>query len=145
MHFVYLPGSAPGVSTADHFRDVVKLQLDPAFVDYMGEAFRPLGVYINCFQPTLQAGATRTFPVMMVNDEARPLHGRLALTLETKSGEVLTRCEQAFAIEELGARTYQVSLAIPHNAGDCVLKAVAQPQDKGSPATVCRRWTSVAE
>ena len=43
VHFVYLTCSYPGVYTADHFRDVTKLELDPAFQDYLGEAFKPLG------------------------------------------------------------------------------------------------------
>ena len=143
VHFVYLTCSYPGVYTADHFRDVTKLELDPAFQDYLGEAFKPLGVYLNFFQPAIQAGSTHEFTVMMVNDHARPVHGRLTLSLETKSGEVLARSQQAFAVKELGAQTYQVSLAIPKKAGDCVLKAVAQPEGKGSEATVCRRWTSL--
>jgi hypothetical protein len=54
------------VYTADHFQDVTRLKLDPAFADYMGEAFKPLGVYVNFFQPTLHAGASRTFTVMLV-------------------------------------------------------------------------------
>ena len=59
IHFVYLTCSYPGVYTADHFRDVTRLKLDPAFADYMAEAFKPLGVYINFFQPTLKAGEAR--------------------------------------------------------------------------------------
>ena len=55
VHFVYLTCSYPGVYTADHFRDVTKLELDPAFQDYMGEAFKPLGVYVNFFQPSIKA------------------------------------------------------------------------------------------
>lgn len=88
VHFVFLTCSYPGVYTADHFCDVTKLELDPAFQDYLGEAFKPLGVYLNFFQPSLKAGATREFTVMMVNDEAKPVCGRLTLSLETRSGAV---------------------------------------------------------
>jgi len=145
VHFVYLTCSYPGVYTADHFRDVTKLELDAAFQDYLGEAFKPLGVYMNFFQPSLQAGSTREFTVMMVNDEARPIRGRLTLALETRSGAPLACSEQAFALDELGSKTYQVSLAIPKKAGACVLKAVARQDGNDKEATVCRRWTSVAE
>src|SRR5512147_2914951 len=68
IHFVYLTCSYPGVYTADHFADVTKLKLDPAFADYLAEAFKPLGVYLNFFQPTLAPGTSRTFKVMLVND-----------------------------------------------------------------------------
>jgi hypothetical protein len=89
--FVYLTCSYPGVYTADHFADVRRLRLDPAFADYMGEAFKPLGVYVNFFQPSLPAGTNRTFTVMMVNDDAAPVSGTLALTLETARGVLWRR------------------------------------------------------
>ena len=82
---------------------------------------------------------------MMVNDKGVPLHGRLTLSLETRSGELLARTERDFTIAELGSQTYPVSLEIPRKSGDCILKAVAQPTGQDSEATVCRRWTSVVE
>jgi hypothetical protein len=146
IHFVYLTCSYPGVYTADHFSDVTKLKLDPAFADYMGEAFKPLGVYVNFFQPTLQAGAARTFTVRMVNDEAKPQSGRLTLTLETKGGQVLARAQQTFTIAAAGAQQHQIPLQLPKVTGECVLKVIAQPEDKGHrDATVCRRWVSLVE
>ena len=140
IHFVYLTCSYPGVYTADHFADVTRLKLDPAFADYMGEAFKPLGVYINFFQPTLRAGETREFTVMMVNDEAKPQRGQLTLSLETKSGKVLAQTKQPFDIEALGAQTCKLSLTIPSAGGDCVLKATARASGR---ATVSRRCVSV--
>ena len=59
LHFVYLTCSYPGVFTADHFEDVKTLKLDPRFADYMGEAFKPLGVYLNFFQPTARGRRRR--------------------------------------------------------------------------------------
>ncbi|MBM3862008.1 MAG: hypothetical protein FJ395_20480 [Verrucomicrobia bacterium] len=140
IHFVYLTCSYPGVYTADHFADVTRLKLDPAFADYMGEAFKPLGVYLNFFQPTLPAGATREFTVMMVNDEAKPQRGQLTLSLETKSGKVLAQTKQPFDIEALGAQTCKLSLTVPSTGGDCVLKATARA---GGGTTVSRRWLTV--
>jgi len=140
IHFVYLTGSYPGVYTSDHFADVTRLKLDPAFADYVGEAFKPLGVYLNFFQPSLPAGATREFTVMMVNDEAKPQRGQLTLSLETKSGKVLAQTKQPFDIEPLGALTRKLPLTVPPTAGDCVLKAIARA---GSGTTVSRRWTTV--
>lgn len=146
VHFVYLTCSYPGVYTSDHFSDVTKLELDPAFADYLGEAFKPLGVYINCFQPTLKAGVAREFTIMMVNDEGQPREGQLCLSLQTRAGEVLAKTEQAFSIAELGSRSYRVSLPVPKTTADCILKAVARPNGKDAQeATVCRRWLSVVE
>ena len=144
IHFVYLTCSYPGVYTADHFADVTKLKLDPAFADCLGEAFKPLGVYLNFFQPTLAAGTQRTFKIMLVNDDARPVSGKLQLTLETSQGKVLARAAQDFAMKELGDQTLEIPLTIPNVPGKCILKATAKPAAK-SPAqpTLSRRWVTV--
>jgi len=146
VHFVYLTCSYPGVYTADHFSDVTRLKLDPAFADYLGEAFKPLGVYLNFFQPTLKPGAPREFTIMLVNDEAKPLSGYLTLSLETKAGKGLARSQQAFTIPELGQQELRMLLPIPRAAGDCVLKVTAQPKNENARgSTVCRRWVSLTE
>ena len=146
IHFVYLTCSYPGVYTADHFSDVTRLKLDPAFADYLGEAFKPLGVYLNFFQPKLKAGETKEFTIMLVNDEAKPLSGELILSLETKAGKLLAESKQEFSVNELGDRTYRMTLQIPKGQGECILKAVAQPRGKNlKEATVCRRWLSLTQ
>ena len=147
VHFVYLTCSYPGVYTADHFSDVVHLKLDPAFADYLGEAFKPLGVYLNFFQPTLAAGTNRVFTVMMVNDQPQPTSGNLVLSLQTDKGKELARAEQRFELKELGEATYAVPLTVPNAAfGKCVLKATAIPEGKGkTSATVSRRWLTVGD
>ncbi len=142
VHFVYLTCSYPGVYTADHFRDVTRLKLHPAFADYMGEAFKPLGVYLNFFQPTLPAGVTRTFKVMLVNDQHQPVSGKLVVTLENEKGKAVARSEQAFAMAGLGEQTLEVPLTIPNITGKCILKATAQPAGKGE-STRSRRWVRV--
>jgi len=82
----------------------------------------------------------------MVNDEMRPQTGNLALSLETRSGKVLARSEQAFDIEAAGSRSYQISLSIPQTTGECVLKAVAAARGKDAKKpTICRRWLSVVD
>jgi hypothetical protein len=144
IHFVYLTCSYPGVYTADHFADVTKLKLDPAFADYMGEAFKPLGVYINFFQPALKSGTNRTFTVMMVNDEATPASGNLVLSLATANGKELARAEQRFDLPGLGDASYAVPLAVPDNPGKCILKAIATSDKKTAALpTVSRRWTAI--
>jgi hypothetical protein len=141
VHFVYLTCSYPGVYTADHFADVRRLRLDPAFADYMGEAFKPLGVYVNFFQPSLAAGTNRTFKVMMVNDEDTPASGTLALTLETPRGRVVARTEMPFEIAGLGDRSLEIPLNVPDVAGAHILKAAARVGN-GDP-TLSRRHVTI--
>lgn len=144
IHFVYLTCSYPGVYTADHFSDVTRLKLDPAFVDYMGEAFKPLGLYINFFQPTLKAGSSRSYQVMMVNDEDVPRKGVLSLSLASTVGSTLTYIEQPFEMDALGNATINMKLAAPVKPGKYLLKAEAKITGKDAPKpTLSRRWVTI--
>jgi hypothetical protein len=144
LHFVYLTCSYPGVYTSDHWLDVEKLKLELRFADYVAEAFKPLGVYVNFFQATLPAGQQRTFPVLLVNDLARPVNGTLRLTLESEAGRRVAQTGQAFALNAGGDQKLEMSLAVPSVQGKFLLKATALPsgREAGSP-TVSRRWVTV--
>ena len=97
------------------------------------EAFKPLGVYINFFQPTLKAGEQRAFKVMMVNDYAQAVTGKLVLSLEDANGATLVQAEQRFEMPSVGDTSVELSLTIPAVTGKCTLKAVAAPD--GEPKT----------
>lgn len=145
MHFVYLTCSFPGAYTSDNFLDVAKLKLEPHFADYMTEAFKPLGAYLNFFQETLAAGTNRDFTVMLINDKDHAVKGELRFTLETESGKVLAETKQPFAMPEFGNTTAVLPLQIPATAsGKCILKATAAAEGQGweSP-TVSRRWVNL--
>jgi beta-galactosidase len=143
VHFVYLTCSYPGVYTADHFSDVVHLKLDPAFADYMGEAFKPLGVYVNFFQPKLAPGSNHTVKVMLINDEPRTVTGKLTLTLEDAKSRVVASSEQSFALTDLGDQTLELPLVVPNVSGKFTLKAAARPEGKKE-ATLSRRWVQIS-
>jgi hypothetical protein len=140
LHFVYLTCSFPGVFTADHFEDVKALRLNPWFEDYMGEAMKPLGVYLAFFQPTLAAGQ-RTFRVMMVNDLDRPERGELRLSLEREDGTEVARTARPFDLAPLGTLGAEMALAVPGPPGRHLLKATAVAES-GS-RTVSRRKVTV--
>jgi len=142
LHFVYLTCSYPGVYTADHFRDVVNLKLDPYFSDYVGEAFKPLGVYLNFWHTDLRAGSEQEFRIMLVNDEAQSRKGSLALVLEDAGGHELSRVSTGFELAALGQMSYRLRLAIPAGAeGKCLLRARAVPE--GTDSTTSRRKVTV--
>ena len=144
LHFVYLTSSYPGAYTSDHFRDVEALDLEPHFRDYVGEAFKPLGVYINFWQPTLEAGSNRSFVVMMVNDDYEPVKGKLVLSLEGQEGAEIARRELALDLPGLGQQDYQFDLQVPNKTGKCLLKAAAYPEGQHhSGPTVSRRIVTV--
>jgi hypothetical protein len=125
---------------------VVKLELDPAFADSMGEAFKPLGVYLNFFQPTLAPATDRTFKVMLVNDEPRPADGKLAVVLQDAKGGTLAMSDTRYTLPALGATAVDLTLSIPADAaGKCTVVAVADADDeKFGTSTRSRRRVTVA-
>ncbi len=143
LHFGYLTCSYPGVYTADHFKDVKNLVLQPHFEDYVGETFKPLGVYINFWHPTLNANARQVFDVMMVNDLPKPSRGKLVLALESNEGKQMVAAEAPFAIPRLGQMTYRLSLTIPNAPGKYLLKAATQAETEGQGQTLSRRKVSI--
>lgn len=144
LHFVYLTASDPAGYTSDHFRDVEKLELNPDFFDLMSNAFSPLGVYLNFWQPTLTAGSTTSLQVMLINDEPRPVAGTLTVGLD--DGKPSARKQVEFSLAPLGQQTYYIDFAVPPTIGKFLLQAIAQETgtQRGSP-TISRRRVSVVE
>jgi hypothetical protein len=137
LHFVYLTCSYPGVFTSDHFADVKALELDPFFADYMSEAMKPLGVYLNFFRRSLAPAAAGSYRVMMVNDLYHSEKGELRLTFESEDGRELARASVPFDIAPLGALSREIALAAPSAPGLYLLKAAAITESGGR--TVSRR------
>lgn len=145
LHFVYLTSCYPGAYTCDNFEDVAGLKLEPHFADYVREAFKPLGVYLDFWQPALKPDSNRRVSVMMVNDGYEPAAGRLVLTLEREAGgEGLARGETAFSVPALGQETYAIGLHVPRTGGACILKAAAYATGNSEP-TVSRRKVIIQE
>jgi beta-galactosidase len=144
LHFVYLTASDPKGFTCDHFRDVKTLELDPYFVDYLGNAFEPLGVYINFWGERLVARSHQRFTVMLSNDSSEPQAGELVVVLEDAKSQVLARETSPFSVSGLGQETQFITLDIPEAAGKGLLKAMATPS-KGPQheATVSRRRVDI--
>jgi hypothetical protein len=142
LHFVYLMSSDPQGYTADHFRDVETLELEPHFRDYMSHAFAPLGVFLSFFQPKLQPGK-RTFQIMLVNDESETASGSLTLSLVSTSGAETVRVAHPFQVAPLGQVTMYLDLEIPDQRGEFILQAKAD-KGKGAPTLSRRKVTLTA-
>ena len=140
LHFVYLTSSDPEGYTSDHFRDVERLELNSDFFDYMSNAFSPLGVYLNFWQPTLTAGSKQSLEVMMINDEPRPVEGTLTIALEAENGEQVEHETTKFSLAALGQQTYYIDFPVTRTTGKFLLEAIAK--GPGGP-TVSRRRVSI--
>jgi hypothetical protein len=143
MYFVYLTASDPTGFTSDNFLNVKTLQLEPHFEKAMEAAFNPLGVYLNFWHPSLNAGETRGYTVAMVNDEDRPRTGTLKLTFIDADGKVATAKEIPFALSPLGAQSYMISLTTPSATGQYSLDAVATAVDAAKDPTTSHRDVEV--
>jgi hypothetical protein len=145
IHFSFLSYSVPYSNSSGCFSDIENLVLEPHFADYAKEAFRPLGVYLNFWQPTVPANSQRRVAVMMVNDEYEASHGILVLSLHDAEGRELSRTETQYEVAALGQQTYELQLQAPAVAGQCLLKAVAYPAGEKTPTVSRRRFSVVVE
>ncbi len=141
LHFVYLMSSDPLGYTADHFRDVEKLELQPDFRDYLSQAFAPLGVYLSFWHAKLAAGK-HTFQVMLVNDEYHAAAGSVTVSLQSKSRGEVARAQAPFEVGSLGQSTLYINLDVPNTPGDFLLQAKADA-GIGQP-TLSRRNVTIA-
>ena len=137
LHFVYLTSSDPKAFTSDHFIDLQNLKLEPHFEKAMEQAFNPLGVYLNFWQPTLQAGETRDYTVAMVNDQDRARAGKLQLVFSNSAGSSTAK-EAPFSLKPLGAQSYTITLRAPA-PGAWTLQAIATPTDDAVHPTISHR------
>jgi hypothetical protein len=120
--FTYLTMSHPDAYTGDFFQDIEKLKLHPEFEEALSNAFNPVGVYLNFWQPKLAAGSAHEMAVSLVNDEYESAHGKLVVSLEAE-GKELSRRETDVTVGPLGQQTYILNLPIPAEKGPCVVKA----------------------
>ena len=127
LHFVYLTFCYANAYTCDNFQDVASLTLQPSFVRYVREAFKPVGVYISFWQPKLAPASKRAYSVMAVNDYPEAVSGTLSLAFTAEDGHEVARSEQPYSIPGLGQQTYNFELKTPDVEGKYVLIATAQP------------------
>jgi hypothetical protein len=147
MYLAYLDADLEHSVTCDNFLDPEKLVLQPHFEEYVREAFKPLGVYIDSWKPKLQAGHPQRIQVMMVNDEYETARGHLTLEFSpARGGAAVAHVETEFEIPPLGQMTYVLNLQTPSNPDAYVLSATAEwPSQSWSPVISRRNVTVVAE
>jgi hypothetical protein len=146
LYLAYLDGDLPHVFTCDNFLDVAALKLEPHFESYMGEAFKPLGVYLDFWQPTVSAGTNRVYRVTLVNDTHEPARGWLTLAwLRESGGTVGAQAKQPFEVAPVGRSCCEIELAAPAGEGRYVLTGKASWAGKSFSPTLSRRQVTVTK
>ena len=132
--------------TCDNFRDVAALKLEPQFEKYMGEAFKPLGVCLDFWQPALSAGTNRVYRVTLVNDTYEPARGRLTLAWQRESGGTVgAQAEKSFEVAPVGRSCCEIELAAPAREGRYVLTGKASWAGKSFNPIISRRQVTVTK
>jgi hypothetical protein len=124
MHFTALGYARADGQTSDHWTKggVAKLQWEPQFYKYVGDAFAPVGMMIDFWNDRPSAGTRTRVPVVLINDLEKPWTG--PVTLRVKRGDrVLTETKQDARIEPLATTHIVFDIAWPEEAGPCVLEA----------------------
>ncbi len=129
LHFCGLgysrPGNKPrpeGGATSDHFLDVAKLEFEPLFVEYVGDAFNPLGLMLDFWADEVAVESEQPTKVYLVNDLDEAWQGNVTLRV-TRGGQTLSEQALPAEVPGLGREIVEIKVAMPKDPGPCTLVA----------------------
>ncbi len=134
--FTFLTADFSTAFTSDLFQDVQNLKLNPVYLKYMKEAFKPLGVYLHFWMGEIKVNSAPAgrFPVIVINDEYRKLKGEIEIRIEKPDGSMISSRQVPFEVSDLMAETFLIDCDYPTQPGEYVVKAIAHP-DNYEPGT----------
>lgn len=144
MYNAWLAGDmGPGhCAVCDNYKDPTTLEFQPAFLKYVKEAFKPLGVYLEFWKREVQAGENRVFYVMLVNDYLERKEGEVILEMKYED-ETIEIARQKFVMSDNGSATLCFNITIPGKLGKTDFTATAITTD--GLKTISTRWVEVKE
>jgi beta-galactosidase len=119
--FCGLGYSRPDGQTSDHWADIGKLTWDPDFYTYVRDAFAPVGIMIDAYEPAYVIGSNQVFPISVINDLYTSWKGSVRLRI-TRDGKTVLEKIQPCKVAELGATNLDFAMKIPA-AGNYELEA----------------------
>jgi len=122
LHFTALGYSRPDGQTSDHWIDVKKLKWEPEFYRYVRDAFAPIGLMVDFYADKIDAGATRSIPVVVINDLDETWSG--PVVLRVRSGKkCIFEMKQSCSVEQLGDARLTFDVKFPAQAGEYTVEA----------------------
>lgn len=112
LHFCGLAYSRPEGQTSDHFLDIEKLNFEPHFKRYVGDAFAPVGLMVDHWQDDVAGGEPRQVPVVVINDRQEPWGGSVRLELR-RGEEVLQQRAQKCSLGPVGRQVVRFEIDVP--------------------------------
>jgi hypothetical protein len=134
LHFTMLGYSRPDGQTSDHWADVKTLTWEPEFRDWMLDAFAPVGLMVNCFEP-----AGTTVPIILINDLEKSWQGPVALSIR-HNGKLLSEQTRDGKIDGFGTATLEFPVVWPAGVGEIQVEARIAGAD-GKPVRSRRIFT----
>ncbi len=131
MHFCglgYSRPNAPKGQTSDNFINIQNLEFEPHFVEYVKQAFNPVGIMIRVWDNHFSAGREVRIPVNLINDRYENWEGMITLSLR-KDNEVVLQSEVPAGVKGLEGKQFDMTLRMPQAAGWYIL--TAEITDKG--------------
>ena len=130
MHFNALGYSRSDGQTSDNWLPggVAALEWEPEFFHAVRDAFAPVGVMIEYWEPSAKAGSTIKLPVILINDPGRPWTGAVTVRIRKADTAVFETSQQA-RIEPFGTAKAVFDLKWPAQDGACILEAEISGED----------------
>ena len=122
MHFTTLGYSRPDGQTSDHWLDVGRLEWEPRFVQYVRDAFAPVGLMIDAWADEYPPGENREFPVVVINDLDRKWSGSGPVP-PAQPAQGRTGSDQDLELSALGSKRLAFAITIPSEPGSYQLEA----------------------
>ncbi|MFC1551334.1 sugar-binding domain-containing protein [Candidatus Latescibacterota bacterium] len=142
LHFCglgYSRSEEPRGQTSDHFIDLENLIFEPSFEHYVKDAFSPVGIMIDAWKSTYEAGSTLDVPIAVINDLYNEYDG--TVTLKILDGEtVVFSGSTLVSVPVNGRSVVNISVTIPENVSTYRLVAEIQLED-GEPVQSVREFT----
>lgn len=103
--------------TCDHFQNIVTLEFEPYFQEYVSDAFSPVGLMVDEWAQSLPARQSRKIRIVAINDTAVLWNGDICLEIAGCRGSVLVQ-QQNCTIEPLGSIDVYFECILPSEPGD---------------------------
>ncbi len=123
MHFTTLGYSRPDGQTSDHWLDVGRLEWEPRFVQYVRDAFAPVGLMIDAWADEYPPGENREFPVVVINDLDRKWSGSGSVPPAPPAERPYGKRARMLELSALGSKRLAFAVTIPTEPGFYQLEA----------------------
>jgi beta-galactosidase len=93
LHFTALGYDRPDGQTCDNWVDLVNLEWEPHFYEYMHDAFAPVGLMVDFWDEVIKAGSDLTIPVIVINDLEGEWNGKIMYRILSGDKVVVEKTE----------------------------------------------------